>query len=333
MQRFKTLCVLVVMGGYGCEYPGTGDDEARLWVIDSDVTIDPWPGTSSSTGHEDEEIPDLPEDVCELPTCEGPGDCVPRNLYGEIAAGEYFNECRNYCHADDHCFDRATAMLGSLVGACDLDLRGPDGEWCDELDPPDTTGGCDDLVYKVVIRYPAGESWTYHIATLVKTCEDGLCVIDPLAPPDGAPTTQCMSAAEWCEAHAHGDDIEWGDTDDLPPAGTVYCEIVPGDQQYWDDDSVADPTDTDVVDNVCKTLSDHVAKLCAEGHKPFPPGCGMDADGDGIPDDYDKCPNSPPGSDVDYCDPMRLGCADGEGPGAGGGGTTTTGGAPIPPPW
>ena len=39
---------------------------------------------------------------------------------------------------------------------------------------------------------------------------------------------------------------------------------------------------------------------------------GPDSDGDSIPDKYDKCPNSPKGAVVDYCDEYRFGCADGE---------------------
>jgi hypothetical protein len=279
-------------------------------------------GFGSSTGGSDTEDIDICE---ELESCEGGGDCIPRNLYGQIAAGQYFNECRNYCYADDHCFDRATAMLAELNNACVPDLRGPDGKWCGELVPPDSIGTCDDLVYKVIIRYPAGDDWTYHIASVVKTCEDGLCSIDPIGAPGGSPTTTCRSPEDWCSAWAHGHTVEWHDTEDMPPAGKVYCEIAPGSQEFWDDSSVADPTDETTVTNVCKALSDHVAGLCARGKTPFPAGCGVDSDGDGIPDKWDKCPNSPPGADVDYCDPARLGCADDEVVGGGTTGTTSGG--------
>lgn len=30
-----------------------------------------------------------------------------------------------------------------------------------------------------------------------------------------------------------------------------------------------------------------------------PDGCPLDSDGDGVPDSYDKCPNTPPGTKVD----------------------------------
>src|SRR6185503_6293312 len=89
---------------------------------------------------------------------EAPKDCVPRNVYGKVAANEYFNKCRNYCFADDLCFDRAAAMLGTLNKQCGLDIRGADGKWCGPFVPPNSTGTCDDLAYKVIIRYPAGET-------------------------------------------------------------------------------------------------------------------------------------------------------------------------------
>jgi hypothetical protein len=333
MQKIKTTCVLAITMAAGCEYPGSANEDSwRMWSTETEggmASSTTMPMSTSTTTDEADEssgsTADVPEDTCELPTCEGEATCIPRNLYGQVAAGEYYNECRNYCFADDHCFDRASAMLGAMNDACDKDLRGPDGAWCDEFNPPNSTGTCDDLVYKVVIRYPAGETWTYHIATLVNTCEDGLCMIDPIGQPGGSPTTTCRSAEDWCDAFAHGDTVVWADTDNLPPAGTVYCEIVPGDQEYFDDDSVVDPTDGPAIDGVCRSLEVHVASLCAAGRQPFPPGCGMDRDNDGVPDAYDECPDSPAGADVDYCDPARLGCADDEGPGGTGGTTGTTG--------
>jgi len=309
-------------------WEGTGTSQTGGWEGTGTSQTGGWEGTGTSQtggweGTDDATTGDI--DICEeLESCEGGGNCIPRNLYGQIAAGEYYNECRNYCFADDHCFDRATAMLGSLNDACVPDLRGPDGKWCGELVPPDSTGTCDDLVYKVIIRYPAGDDWTYHIATVVKTCENGLCSIDPIGAAGTSPTTTCRTPAEWCTAWAHGHTVEWHDTNDKPPAGKVYCEIAPGNQKYWSDSSVADPTDGTTVTNVCKDLSTHVAGLCARGKTPFPAGCGTDSDGDGIPDKWDKCPNSAPGADVDYCDPARLGCAEGETP-PGGGGTTSGG--------
>ncbi len=290
-------------------------------------TTSPMSSSTTSTADSGSESDSTTGDLCEaLETCAGPMDCIPRNLYGQVAADEYYNTCRNYCYADDHCYDRATAMLGELDNACSLDLRGPDGQWCDEFDPPNSVGSCDDLVFKVIIRYPSGGSWSYHIATVVKTCEDGLCTIDPIGAPGGSPTTTCRSPSDWCSAWAHGDTVVWHDTATTPSAGSVYCELAPGDQEYWSDTSVADPTDGGTITNVCKDLSDHVTALCARGKAPFPAGCGTDSDGDGIPDQWDKCPNSPANADVDYCDPDRLGCAAGEGNTGGSSGSSSDGG-------
>ncbi|MEM6992803.1 MAG: hypothetical protein AAF721_19970 [Myxococcota bacterium] len=250
-----------------------------------------------------------PEEIGCRDACEPNATCVPRNLYGKAAAGNYFNECANYCHADDGCYNRATTMLGAVDALCEADLRGPDGAWCSELAV--TAGGCDDLVYKVVIRYPAGSAWSYHIASAVETCEEGLCVIDPLAPPDQSPTTNCISPADWCDNWAHHENLTpvWDDTDRQPPAGSAYCELAPGNQVGWRDAYTADPTNPRDVEDACDELTGHVANLCALGRQPFPPGCDRDADGDGVPDQYDQCPNSPAGVEVDYCDPDNLGCA------------------------
>lgn len=288
--------------------------KAQLDVGDASTGFDDSFGDS---GAEDTgELPDICEDMdFELPSCEAErNDCIPKALYHKSAANEYYNECRNYCYADERCYDRATAMLGELDTQCTPDLRGADGKWCGEFNPADKTGTCDDLVFKVVIRYPTGAGWSYHIATMVNTCEDGQCMIDPIGDPSKAPTTTCVSPQDWCKRFAKGNTPVWTDTDDQPPAGKVYCEIVPAAQGDYRDISQADPTDAPTLGGVCKKLEDHVANLCAAGKSPFPPGCGKDKDGDGIPDDYDLCPNSAPGATVDYCDPKRLGCAAGEVP-------------------
>jgi hypothetical protein len=334
MRVFATFVITgLTLSTMGCgleseqreSYWDDRDDQRMYAYTDVGVgsTGEPPPGTDT---YVDTGADTGSELVCEvLETCEVDGEgeaCVPRSLYGKVAASEYYNTCRNYCFADDHCFDRATAMLGELDGACTPDLRGDDGTWCGELSPPDSVGTCDDLVYKVIIRYPAGDDWSYHIASLVKTCEDGLCTIDPIGQPGSSPTTTCRSAADWCSTWAHGHTVEWSDTASQPPAGKVYCEIAPGNQEYWNDSSVADPTNGGTVTAVCKSLSDHVTGLCARGKTPFPAGCGVDSDGDGIPDKWDKCPNSPADADVDYCSADRLGCADDELPGGTTGGTT-----------
>jgi len=323
MRVFATFVVVgLALSSASCleaSSPSWDDDELRIYAF-ADLGTDPTDptagtGAGTATGADTGTDTDV-EDICEVEeTCEvgeGGEACVPRSLYGKVAAGEYYNKCRNYCFADDHCYDRATAMLGELDRACTPDLRGGDGKWCGEFNPADSVGTCDDLVYKVIIRYPAGDKWSYHIASLVKTCEDGLCAIDPIGAPGNAPTTTCRSAADWCSAWAHGHTVEWKDTANKPPAGKVYCEIAPGNQEFWDDTSVADPTNAGTVTTVCKSLSDHVTKLCARGESPFPAGCGIDSDGDGIPDKWDKCPNSPANADVDYCSAERLGCAEGE---------------------
>lgn len=295
------------VGPRGVEPQQDDREQAQLDVGDegdsSTGTIDICPGDEAGSF----EMPSCPE-------LDGRQDCVPKDVYHKVAAGEYFNTCRNYCYADEHCYDRATAMLGALDSACSLDLHGPDAKWCGPFTPPDSTGTCDDLVYKVVIRYPDGGDWTYHIATMVTTCEDGQCMIDPIGKPASSPTTSCVSPQDWCKAWAHGDTVEWHDTNDLPPKGKVYCEIVPGDQRSWRNGSVSDPTDAGTVGRVCKALEDHVKDLCDDGKSPYPIGCGKDRDGDGIPDDYDKCPDSKPGAVVSYCDAKRLGCAADEDP-------------------
>lgn len=308
--RSSLLAVLALGGcvdGFdprGVEPQQDDREQAQLDVGDdggsSTGTIDICPGEDAAL-----EMPSCPE-------LDGRQDCVPKDVYHKVAAGEYFNTCRNYCYADEDCFDRATAMLGAVDSACSLDLHGPDGKWCGAFTPPDSTGTCDDLVYKVVIRYPSGGNWNYHIATMVTTCEDGQCMIDPIGKPENSPTTSCVSPQDWCKSWAHGDTVEWHDTDDLPPKGKVYCEIVPANQRSWRNGSVSDPTDAATIGKVCKALEDHVKDLCDDGKSPYPIGCGKDRDGDGIPDDYDKCPDSKPGAVVSYCDPKRLGCADDE---------------------
>ncbi|MEM6989529.1 MAG: hypothetical protein AAF721_03500 [Myxococcota bacterium] len=234
--------------------------------------------------------------------------CVPVQLYAEAATREYYNECRNYCHADNHCYDRAQALNRKVHELCDSDIAGPDGVWCDEFPNPASAGSCDDLMNKVIIRYPCGSKWRYHIATVAQTCEHGACVIDPLGDPNPELTGTCLTPQQWCEGHAGSNTVLWHDTNDQPPAGQVYCELAPGDQANYRDDSKADPREDDVIEAVCDRLEAHTDKLCRQGATPYP-SCMKDSDGDGIPDDYDMCPDSDPGDTINYCDPLELGCA------------------------
>lgn len=269
----------------------------------------------------------IPEEVlvedltCEAaPSCGTDKTCIPRNTYGHAAACEYFNDERNYCYADDMCYNRACSMVDTVSDLCpDRDLRGPDGQWCTEAQAQGNT--CDDLAKKVIIRYKPGSKWSYHIASVIKTCEDGWCVIDPIGKPGATPTTTCRTPEEWCNTWAHdndgdgttekGDDWVWGDTS-VEPTDKDVCELAPGNQEFFSDSACKDPYDEQDNDEVCRELANHVKEQCMDGLQPFPAACGKDKDGDGIPNKYDVCPNSDPADvaagNIDYCNAGNFGC-------------------------
>ena len=97
-------------------------------------------------------------------------------------------------------------MLAELVKQCPkTNIKGNDDKWCSEADllPIDANpGAVDDLVFKITIRYPQGGTWDYHIATAVRTCEDGLCVIDPNGTASTTPSTDCVTPQAWAEKYA-----------------------------------------------------------------------------------------------------------------------------------
>ena len=86
-----------------------------------------------------------------------------------------------------------------------------------------------------------------------------------------------------------------------PPADTVYYQIVPGNRMDYQDGLLRDPYNVRVEATVCKRIS--------QADSVFTPNCLLDTDGDGIPDEWDKCPTSPEGCDVDYCNEDLFGCS------------------------
>lgn len=249
--------------------------------------------------------------------CDNNAKCIPKEVYAQAAAERYYSECSNYCTAEDHCFDRATIMLGTVNKLCKADLCGPNKKWCvaEDVGPMMPSANCDDLAFKIIIRFPEVHEpgdcpkWNYHIATVVKICNIGLVVIDPTGPPNINPTTRCETIQEWANRFAKSRKVVWKDTQERPPEGMVYVELAPGNQAFWDDTTLVDPKEDNDFSRACRSLEKFVWMQCKRGIKPFPRGCRIDSDGDGIPDVYDQCPNSPPGTVVNYCDPKRFGCA------------------------
>jgi hypothetical protein len=241
---------------------------------------------------------------------------VDLHNYLRAAAAELHSKDRNYCFADDMCYNRATAMLFKIksLSRNNPDLRGPDKTWClaDEMPVLSKTGrlsarskDCDDLAAKVVLRYPAGAAWSYHIATAVKT-DKGWMTVDPIGS-DLSPRTP----SEWCDAWAHGS-WEVGDSDDYPSTAAI-CELAPGNQNDFTNGVLFDPYVASDATGVKRELADHACALRDQGEIPSAP-YGTDRDHDGIPNKEDLCPDTPSNKlkSVEYCNQTRYGCAKGE---------------------
>jgi hypothetical protein len=251
-------------------------------------------------------------------TAQGRNDCVELNDYMHAAYRELYNKCRNYCFADDHCYNRAVMMLARTATIAAPDLRGPDGKWCAPEDvgtgrkEPDTAS-CDDLAFKVYVRYASG-SWSYHIASFIKKCEPdnkfSFCGIDPISK-----DLRCRTPEAWCKAWAHNP-INWADADDAPTGGKDTCEVGPATQHWYPSASYADPLEMVKTDGIERELRTHTEGLCAAGREPFPAGCDRDKDDDGVPDALDKCASTPAAvrASVNYVTAARLGCAETETP-------------------
>jgi hypothetical protein len=248
----------------------------------------------------------------------GPGQCIERNIHLRAAVSELYNKNNNYCFADDHCFNRASAMTGQVAKMLKgtTDLRGPDGKWCDDTAASGGSPGepnwktCDDLAFKVMVRYTGGK-WSYHVASAFKVCDGSgqanLVVIDPI----GKDLTE-RSATNWCDGWAHGP-WTWGTVSAVVPSKTT-CQILPATRVSYDPFLHTDPFNEHELSNLLCALASHTAELCRTGGRsPFPEGCGgPDTDGDGVPDALDMCPFSPPDVVVEYCSKSRLGCGPNE---------------------
>ncbi len=201
-----------------------------------------------------------------LPTAgeEPIGNPHPRYLADETAKKinqqQYYWTINNYDIPTDYCYVRAARLTNGLWNemiASGMDPRGPDA----------TIGTSDDPLFKIIIRYPQGDKWSYHIAACYMS-QNGVRICDPI---EGH--VEPYTELEWMRRHAHGNWVQKvADVTITPPKGLCYYGYFPPTRydlinQYPDMWKAAERMNADKY-NLDLEINSHLRR----GRQPYPTG-------------------------------------------------------------
>ena len=144
---------------------------------------------------------------------------LPMKQVNEIIASEYYSPRNNYVTAKEFCFLRAHKMANRLMQLSNnlkLNALGDDR----------VMGNQDDLIFKVIIRYPEGENWSFHIATVCKNEFGDFGVCDPIDK-----TLEPWKPSAWLSRFSHGNEVIQKSIDQVPDAGKCHFQYY-GMQKY-----------------------------------------------------------------------------------------------------
>lgn len=192
------------------------------------------------------------------------GSIRPRYLADETAKKinqeQYYWTINNYDIPNDYCYVRAARLTNAMWNemiAARQDPRGLDA----------TLGTSDDPLFKIIIRYPKGDKWGYHIAACYMS-PLGVRICDPI---NGH--IEPYTELEWMRRHAHGNWVQQvADVKASPPPGLCYYGYFPPTRydlvnEYADMWKLADRMNADKY-----RLDREISNLIREGRQPYPDG-------------------------------------------------------------